>query len=158
VASLHILFNFDVKTDAILVAVLEVENSSEVKPTVWTRCLQGRQGTSRESVSVKLGVWSPGWYQAHKPCWAAELPHWCTASRCYSSASPGAVVTVACGQTVGWVYLPCSYWLPGAVGMASISSSQRGQKSKKQLFKAENQELGFLLLFMISSWLGVTHW
>lgn len=148
-ASLHILFNLDVETDTVWVAALELANTSVAKPTVQTRCLQSSQGTGRDSVSVELGMRSPGWYQAHKPCWEAGFTRWCTASRWDSWAAPDAVATAVHGQTTGWVCFPSSYWLPGAVGMASISASQRGQEFKKQPNETENQELVFLHLFMI---------
>lgn len=157
-ANLHTHFNLDVETDVAWVAFLEVDNSSEVKPTVQTRYLQGSWGIGKGSISVKLGMWSPGWYQAHEPCWEAEFTCCCTAPHWPSSAAPDAVTTAVCGQIVGWVHLPCSYWLPGAVVTALISSFQEGQRSEKQPAEGENQKSGFLHLFVISSWLGVTRW
>lgn len=146
VASLHIHFILDVEKDTTWIK--EHADSSEIKPAVQTRSLQGSSCNGRDSICVKRK--SPNWF-----CW--KVDSWCTAPWWSSWEAAGAMVTVAGGQMVGWVCLPFSYWLPGAVGVSSISSSQRGQKSEKQPIEAENEELGFLHIFMIPSWLGLTH-
>lgn len=92
-ASLHILFNLAVEMDAVWAAVLETENSSEVKPTVQTRYLQGSRVIGRDSISAELGMSSPAWYQACKPCRGAAFTHWCTASHRHSSAAPDPAAT-----------------------------------------------------------------
>lgn len=68
VASLHIQLNLDVETDRVWVVILELEDSSEVKFTVQTRCLQSSQGAGRDSIGIELGMSSTGWYQAHETC------------------------------------------------------------------------------------------
>lgn len=97
--------------------------------------------------TVQAGTWKP---QA-----LLEFPHCSAAPHLHSSAAPDALGTERWGHTTG---VPCPYWLPGAVDVTSISSSLRGQKHKKQPAEPRNQELGFLYLFMISSWLGLTRW
>lgn len=55
-ASLHVLFKLDVEADAVWVAVLELENSSEVKCTGQTRCLQSSRGIGRANINAELGI------------------------------------------------------------------------------------------------------
>lgn len=99
--------------------------------------------------AVGLGVQCPGWNKSHKPC---LIPSLVWAPQLHSSA---ALVPWA-QNCLGRCAMPLLTARAG--GVTSISSSLRGQEKGKQPTEPKNQELGFLHLFMISSWLGLTCW
>lgn len=79
-----------------------------------------------------------------------EFTQWCTTSHWHSSAAPDGVATVVCGQTLG---LPCFYWLPGAVGMASISTSPGRPEIWKAAYWSREPGIKILaLIYFIMTW------
>lgn len=146
------VFNLDMEMGTVWAALLELDGSSAMKPTVLTRCVQGGWSIGRGSTSVVSECSIQAGTNATN---LARVP-----SR-LCSPTPAQLSCSSCpGHRTLWTHHRCA--MPLLIARCCRCDLNfifpKEPEKQKTTNWTKNQELGFSYLFMVSSWLGLPRW